>query len=90
MQIEDFKDAVVTVMGLGRFKQGSGVGATKWLMRHGAQVIITDLKTEEDLQESVDEIMNWYDQYRKENPGQEIYQPLFVLGEHREEDFTEV
>ncbi len=89
MKIEDFKDAVVTVMGLGRFKQGSGVGATKWLMRHGAQVIITDLKSEAELKESVDEVTNWYEQYRKDHPDREIYHPLFVLGEHREEDFTE-
>lgn len=89
-RIDDFKDAVVTVMGLGRFKQGSGVGATKWLMRHGAQTIITDLKSEEELQESVSEVMRWYDQYRRNYPDREIYHPLFVLGEHREEDFTDV
>lgn len=88
--IEDFKDAVVTVMGLGRLKQGAGVGATKWLMRHGAQTIITDLKSEEDLQESIAEVMRWYEQYRREFPEREIYHPLFVLGEHREEDFTDV
>ncbi len=90
MQINDFKDAVVTVMGLGRFKQGSGVGATKWLMRHGAQVIITDVKSEAELKESVDEVTFWYEQYRKDFPDRELYHPLFVLGEHREEDFTDV
>lgn len=89
-KIEDFKGAAVTVMGLGRFKQGSGVGATKWLMRHGAQIIITDLKSEDELKESVDEVMKWYEQYRQDWPDREIYHPLFVLGEHREEDFTEV
>ncbi|MEK9130821.1 MAG: UDP-N-acetylmuramoyl-L-alanine--D-glutamate ligase [Patescibacteria group bacterium] len=88
--IDDFKDAVVTVMGLGRFKQGSGVGATKWLMRHGAQTIITDLKNEEDLQESIAEVMRWYEKCRQDFPDREIYHPLFVLGEHREEDFTDV
>ncbi len=89
-KIADFKDAVVTVMGLGRFKQGSGVGATKWLMRHGAQVIITDLKSEEELQESVNEVTRWYEQYRKDFSEREIYHPLFVLGAHREEDFSDV
>lgn len=88
--MEDFQDAAVTVMGLGRLMQGSGVGATKWLIRHGAQVVITDLKTEADLKESVTEVMKWYEQYRKDYPTREIYHPLFVLGQHRAEDFTDV
>ena len=90
MKISDFKDAIVTVMGLGRFTQGSGVGATKWLLRHGAQVIITDLKTQEELKESVDEVTKWYEQYRKDFPERELYHPLFILGEHRAQDFTDV
>ena len=90
MEIKDFKNAIVTVMGLGRFTQGSGVGATKWLMRHGAQVIITDLKTEDELKESVDEVTKWYEQYRKDFPDRELYHPIFVLGEHRAQDFTDV
>ena len=78
--IKNIQDAAVTVMGLGRYKKGSGIGAAKWLMRHGAQIVITDLKDEEDLRESVDEIMRWYSEYRKEMPGKEIYQPVFILG----------
>ena len=87
-KIETFQDAIVTVMGLGRLKQGSGMGAAKWLLRHGAQLVVTDLKTEEDLQESVDELMKWYSAYRKESPDREIYSPVFVLGEHHADDFT--
>lgn len=89
-KIENFQDAVVTVMGLGRYKQGSGLGAAKWLMRHGAQTIITDLKNEEELEESMQVVMTWYETYREQYPDRTIYQPLFVLGEHRKEDFTEV
>lgn len=77
-------------MGLGRFKQGSGVGAAKWLMRHGAQIVITDLKSEAELKESVDEITKWYTQYKKEYTDRSIYSPIFVLGEHHEDDFTNV
>lgn len=84
-----FQDAVVTVMGLGSYKQGSGVGAAKWLLRHGAQLVITDLKTEAELRESVDEIMAWYEAYRKQYPERTIYPPVFALGQHRAEDFTE-
>lgn len=88
--INNFQDAMVTVMGLGRFKQGSGVGAAKWLMRHGAQIVITDLKTEAELKESVEEITKWYTLYKKDYPDRSIYSPIFVLGEHHEDDFTNV
>lgn len=87
---EDLQDAVVTVMGLGRFKQGSGIGAAKWLLRHGAQIVVTDLKGEADLKASVDLVTQWYEEYRKEYPDRTIYAPVFVLGEHREEDFDNV
>ena len=65
-KIENFQDAIVTVMGLGRYTQGSGLGATKWLMRHGAQTVITDLKTDVELKESVDLVMEWYNKYREQ------------------------
>lgn len=89
-KIENFQDAVVTVMGLGRYKQGSGMGAAKWLIRHGAQTIITDLKNEIELEESMELIMGWFNKYREQYPKRTIYAPVFVLGEHREEDFIEV
>ncbi len=88
--IHNFQDAVVTVMGLGRYKQGSGLGATKWLIRHGAQTVITDLKTGEELKESVALIMDWYRRYHELYPDLTVYPPVFVLGEHRKEDFTGV
>ncbi|MFH1712543.1 MAG: Mur ligase family protein, partial [Patescibacteria group bacterium] len=89
-KIENFQDAIVTVMGLGRYKQGSGLGAAKWLMRHGAQTLITDLKSEEELEESMSLVMEWYEKYRQMFPDRTIYQPVFILGEHRKEDFTDV
>lgn len=85
---QSFSEAVVTVMGLGRYLQGSGLGATKWLMRHGAQTVITDLKSEEDLKDSVAVVMESYRAYREKYPDRTIFQPLFVLGQHREEDFV--
>ncbi|MBI4435360.1 UDP-N-acetylmuramoyl-L-alanine--D-glutamate ligase [Candidatus Uhrbacteria bacterium] len=88
--IKNFQDATVTVMGLGRYKKGSGIGAAKWLMRHGAQLVITDLKDEEELRESVDEIMHWYSQYRAQFTNRDIYQPVFVLGKHDADNFTDV
>lgn len=88
--IKRFQDAMVTVMGLGRYKKGSGIGAAKWLMRHGAQLVITDLKDEEELHESVDEIMHWYSEYREQYTDRDIYQPVFVLGKHDADNFTNV
>ena len=90
MKIEDIQDMVVTVMGLGRLKKGSGVGATKWLLRHGAQVVITDFRNENELNESIDEVMTWFDEYKAKYPTRELYHPVFVLGEHRDEDFSGV
>ena len=40
-----------TVMGLGRF--GGGIGAAKFLASHGARVTVTDMKTADDLADSV-------------------------------------
>lgn len=88
--IHNFQDAVVTVMGLGRYKQGSGLGAAKWLVRHGAQTVITDLKDATELHESVTLLMDWYRRYHDLYPDRSIYQPVFVLGEHRKDDFLNV
>ncbi len=88
--IHNFQDAVVTVMGLGRYKQGSGLGAAKWLVRHGAQTVITDLKDATELHESVTLLMDWYRRYRGLYPDRSLYQPVFVLGEHRKDDFIGV
>ncbi len=88
--IKNFQDAAVTVMGLGRHKKGSGIGAAKWLMRHGAQLVITDLKDEEELRDSVEEIMSAYTEYRTAYKDRDIYQPVFVLGKHDADNFTDV
>ena len=47
----DLKNKNVLVMGLGLF--GGGVGATRFLVRHGARVTVTDLRTEDALASSV-------------------------------------
>lgn len=41
----------VTVMGLGRF--GGGAGVTRWLVKQGAHVTLTDLAREEELRDSL-------------------------------------
>lgn len=69
-----FKGKKITVMGLGVL--GRGVGDTAFLSEMGAELIVTDLKTEADLKKSLDELKGY------ENI-------TYVLGEHRLEDFTD-
>ncbi len=70
---DQFKDKRVTLMGLGLL--GRGVGDAKFLVECGASLTITDLKSKEQLQESLDQLKDYKD-------------IKFVLGEHREEDFV--
>lgn len=70
-----FKDKKVTVMGLGLL--GRGVGDAAYIAAAGAaEVIVTDLKTEDELAASVEQLRQ-YENVR------------FVLGEHRNEDFVD-
>lgn len=62
----------VTVMGLGQF--GGGAGAVNFLLRQGALVTLTDLRSEDQLRDSLTSIP------REQLAG-------LVLGEHRAEDF---
>jgi len=70
-----FKGKKVTVMGLGLL--GRGVGDVAFIAESGArEVIVTDLKTAEELKSSVEKLAHFSNL-------------KFVLGEHREEDFIE-
>ncbi|MEF8847410.1 MAG: UDP-N-acetylmuramoyl-L-alanine--D-glutamate ligase, partial [Candidatus Paceibacterota bacterium] len=69
----EVKGKKVTVMGLGLL--GGGLGTTKWLANQGAEVLVTDLKSEEELKPSLKKL--------------EDFNLKYVLGEHRPEDFKE-
>src|SRR5579872_2717962 len=71
---EYFQGKRITVMGLGLL--GRGVGDARFLARHGAELIVTDLKSAEQLHESVAAL--------KEFPT-----ITYRLGEHRLEDFRD-
>ncbi|HBE89800.1 MAG TPA: UDP-N-acetylmuramoyl-L-alanine--D-glutamate ligase [Candidatus Andersenbacteria bacterium] len=73
-EVADLKGTRITVMGLG--EHGGALGNIKWLREHGAQLIVTDLKSRVDLQGSIEQLGG--------DPGIE-----WVLGKHREKDFTE-
>lgn len=48
-----FYNVTVLVVGLGGYKEGSGVSAAKFFATHGANVIINDIKTRSQLKENV-------------------------------------
>ena len=67
----EFKNKKIIIMGLGL--HGGGVGVAKFFHSQGAKLLITDLKTERQLKESLDKLKN--------------LKIKFVLGKHKEEDF---
>ena len=68
---EKYSGKRILVVGLGL--QGSGKGAVKFFSELGAHVTVTDLKTAQQLQSSIDEL--------------KPYNIRFALGGHRVEDF---
>ena len=69
---EQFRGKKITIMGLGIL--GRGLGYTKFLAECGADLIVTDLKTKEQLVTSLKALSKFKN-------------IKFVLGEHRLEDF---
>src|SRR5574343_1691756 len=69
-----FKGKKITVMGLGIL--GRGLGYTKFLAECGADLIVTDLKTGDQLATSVKALAKFPN-------------IKFILGEHRLEDFRD-
>jgi len=76
---QQFKGKKITVMGLGIL--GRGLGYTKFLAECGADLIVTDLKTKEQLATSIKALEKFS---RPAKGGASI---KFILGEHRLEDF---
>jgi len=68
-----FKDKKVLIMGLGL--HGGGLGATKFFCGQGANVLVTDLKTKEQLKKPLNKLKGFKIKY--------------VLGGHREKDFVD-
>lgn len=69
---QQFKGKKITIMGLGLL--GRGIGYTKFLAECGADLIVTDLKTKEQLSTSLKALGKFPN-------------IKFILGEHRLEDF---
>ena len=75
--LEDIKDKHITVMGLGL--NGGGEACVKFFLKHGAYVIATDMKTQEQLKPTIDSISH--------DTSLDLSKLTYVLGEHRIEDF---
>jgi UDP-N-acetylmuramoylalanine--D-glutamate ligase len=73
-----FKGKKITILGLGLL--GRGIGDVIFLAKEGADLVVTDLKTKEQLASSLEKI--------KKEVGPDLYKKInFVLGEHRLQDF---
>ncbi len=84
LTIEWFRDKTIVVMGLGL--NGGGVGVSLWLMRHGAKVLVTDIKDEKALATSVATLEKTY-AAEKKKPGAYVHPFRYALGRHDEADF---
>lgn len=70
---DQFNGKKVTIMGLGLL--GRGVGDARFFAQCGADVLVTDLKSESELIDSIKQLKKFKN-------------IEFVLGEHREQDFA--
>lgn len=71
---KEFEGKKVTILGLGLL--GRGVGDTQFLAECGAELIVTDLKTENELRDSLEKLKGFPN-------------ITYVLHEHRLEDFRD-
>lgn len=75
--VSDIAGKKITVMGLGL--NGGGEACVRFLVRHGAEVTVTDMKTAGQLAPTIESLKN--------DPAIDMSCIRFVLGEHRIEDF---
>ncbi len=74
MELSDFKNKKITVMGIGL--HGGGIGVIKFLAAQGANILATDLRNREELKLSLEQLAK-------------IKNIKYVLEGHRLEDFAE-
>ncbi|MCC7357241.1 UDP-N-acetylmuramoyl-L-alanine--D-glutamate ligase [Candidatus Uhrbacteria bacterium] len=70
-----WKGKNVLILGLGQYPQGSGISGALYAVRMGANVRVTDTKTEQDLIKNVTRLKKYKN-------------VEFILGEHRKQDIT--
>lgn len=72
MDLNYFKGKKITLLGLGL--HGGGIGTAEFIVRNGGRVLVTDLKTREQLKPSLEKLKG-------------LKNVEYVLGTHRPEDF---
>ena len=75
--LSDIKGKHVTIMGLGL--NGGGEAAVKFFLQKGAYVLVTDMKTKEQLLPTIERLSS--------DPSIDTSRLTYRLGEHRIEDF---
>ncbi|MCQ2598414.1 MAG: UDP-N-acetylmuramoyl-L-alanine--D-glutamate ligase [Treponema sp.] len=75
--LSDIQNKNITIMGLGL--NGGGEACVRFFLKHGANVLVTDMKTREQLQQTVDKLLN--------DKNLDTSRLTFRLGEHLIEDF---
>lgn len=73
MNINDLKGKKITVMGLGL--HGGGIGTIRFLSWAGANIIVTDIKSKEELAPSLEKL-------------KDLKKITYIFNQHRPEDFT--
>ncbi|WP_151073607.1 UDP-N-acetylmuramoyl-L-alanine--D-glutamate ligase [Borreliella turdi] len=73
MRLDEIRNLNFLIMGLGL--NGGGVALSRFLLKHGAKLVITDLKSEAELALSINSLREFDDQIR------------YVLGKHDINDF---
>ncbi len=81
----DFSDKKVVVMGLGL--HGGGLPVAKWFFSQGAEVIVTDLKSRQELLPTIEKLDAFCRSYRLKHSEKKFISIEYVLEGHRESDF---
>ncbi len=79
--VDWFQGKKITLMGLGL--HGGGLAVAQWLLKHGTNITVTDLKTAEELKSSVDILLAKAKELGVEN------NLILKLGKHSTEDFVD-
>lgn len=70
---KQFQNKKILIVGLGTL--GGGIATTKWFLKRGAEVIVTDMRSRDELKKSIATL------------GNDSKKVKFVLEKHNEEDF---
>ncbi|PIQ69404.1 MAG: hypothetical protein COV90_01640 [Candidatus Tagabacteria bacterium CG11_big_fil_rev_8_21_14_0_20_41_11] len=90
----NFGNKKIIIMGLGSYKDGSGISAALFFAKKGANLLITDLKTKKELASQIKRLESFFlartGLARIEGSKERLLtRTKYVLGRHRMQDFRE-